>query len=107
MDTGTEAAVLEESIRGMEDAYADWEESTRRHEHESSIRAKLDSLPDSDVCGRHYQMLRLRHSDAYFTGHPLYCGDDWLCPPLPDAAIDVMGACLVWASFCGSHQKNV
>jgi hypothetical protein len=71
------SAQLDKIINDMDRAYEDWEEEERRMAREKCIMDKLRSLPPGDVQGRMYQLLRLQFSEAYFQGHPLYCGDEW------------------------------
>lgn len=68
---------LDKIMLAMEQSYADWEEEEKRTAHETRILDKLRVLPPDAVHERAYQLLRLQFSDAYFRGHPLYCGEEW------------------------------
>ena len=64
-------------LRDLDDAYAEWEEAEQKHAHIMSVYAILDTLGDSeqDQRERDYQQKRIKHSPAYFSGHPAYCGE--------------------------------
>ena len=60
----------------LDQTYRHWEDAERHHAHFKRVHAILDTLhPDEDAAERAYQTLRLRYSPAYFTGHPLWCGE--------------------------------
>ena len=59
----------------LDDAYRRWEDAERHHAHFQSVHAILDTLRPEDTAELAYQTLRLRYSPAYFTGHPLWCGE--------------------------------
>ena len=68
-------------LQDLENAYADWEESEHKFAHENSVYAILDTLdPDNDRDEYNYQLLRLKYSPAYFSGHPAWCGERWNQP---------------------------
>ena len=75
--TTISAEQLDDVMLAMEQSYADWEEEVQRTAHETRILDKLRTLPPDAVYERAYQLLRLEFSDAYFRGHPLYCGEEW------------------------------
>ena len=68
---------LDKIMCDMEETYAEWEEEEQRAVHEKYIMEKLRTIPPNNVYERAYQLLRLNYSDAYFQGHPLYCGEEW------------------------------
>lgn len=68
---------LNAAMLDMERSYGEWQESEQRSAYEKSIMEKLQTIPPGDLHGRAYQLLRLKYSEAYFRGHPLYCGEEW------------------------------
>ena len=59
----------------LDEAYRRWEDAERQHAHFQRVHAIVDTLDPDDTAERAYQALRLRYSPAYFTGHPLWCGE--------------------------------
>ena len=66
----------EHLLQDLEDAYTNWEEAERQFAHETSVHAILDTLdPVHEKDEYKYQLLRLKYSPAYFSGHPACCGE--------------------------------
>lgn len=94
------AGQLDKIMLAMEQSYAEWEEEERRAAHEKRIMDRLRVIPPEAEYERAYQFLRLRYSDAYFRGHPLYCGEEW-----SPHAWSALGEVLI-AALMGAVVKN-
>ena len=66
---------LEHVLEDLERVYAEWEEAEQRFADETSVYQILGELDETNHAERDYQLLRLRYSPAYFSGHPSYCGE--------------------------------
>ena len=65
----------QQTLDDLEDAYVNWQEAEMRFAHENSVYDILEEIDQHNHAEREYQVLRLQYSPAYFSGHPLYCGE--------------------------------
>lgn len=68
---------LDKNMRELQIVYSDWEEEERRHANIMGVYAILEQLGDGETDQRErlYQLKRLQYSPAYFSGHPVCCGE--------------------------------
>ena len=86
----------QDELDDLEKVYADWEEAEMRFAHENSVWKIIDALDEHQGAEQDYQLLRLKYSPAYFSGHPFYCGER-LNACTTDFAHMIQLLCMQWA----------
>ena len=62
-------------VDDLDETYANWQEAEMRYAHEKGVHEILEGIDEKNYAEREYQLMRLKYSPAYFSGHPLYCGE--------------------------------